>query len=300
MTSPRIPAQAGGGCTQVTPELVAGYASGALDGAAAWSVEAHLPRCARCRASLAAGLDQARLERNRAVLFTRLALPVPGPAERAVTRCGVPQHLWRLLSVTPSLRRSWLAGVALVLAAAIGADFLVAAPAALAGRPGPPLAGGWPGLLPFLVLAPLLPLAGVAAAFHRRLDPAADLATAAPVSGFWLFCVRSVAVIGTALVLTMLAALALPGGGWLPLLVVLPALAVSVAGLALATVTGPLPAAAGAGAGWVAVVAGLGLAAGSPAVAYGGGAQAVSLAVLIGACCLLAARRPALELGWNR
>jgi hypothetical protein len=304
MTGSAQPAPADGRCAQVAPELVADYARGALDGAAAWSVEAHLPGCTACRSALAAELDQRRLERNRAVLLTRVALPAPGLAERTLTRCGVPRYMWRLLAVTPSLRRSWLTGVALVLAAAIGAARLLAPlapfPAVLAGRPVTPLPAGWPGALPFLVLAPLLPLAGIAAAFHARLDPAADLATAAPVSGFRLFCVRSVAVIGAALVAAALAALALPGSGWLPVLVILPALAVSAVGLALSTLTGPLRAATGAGAGWVVVLAGLGLTAGSPAAAYGGAAQAASLTVVIGACCLVARRRHALEVGWNR
>lgn len=301
MTDPRMPSLATGSCARVAPELVAAYAQGALGGVAAWSVEAHLPACAVCRSALATELDRLRLGRNRSVLMARLALPTAGPVERAVTRCGVPSGVWQLLSVTPSLRRSWMAGVALVLAVAIGAARLMSA---AIGHPAAQRIGGWPvlpaGLMPFLVLAPLLPLAGVAAAFHRRLDPAAELAIAAPISGIWLFCVRSVALIGTALVPTMLAALAMPGGGWLPVLVVLPALAVSAAALGLATLTRPVPAAIGAGAGWVAVVAGLGLVVGSPAAAYGGVAQAASLAVIIAACSLLAARRHTLELGWSR
>jgi hypothetical protein len=295
-------------CAQVAPELVAGYARGSLDGIATWSVEAHLPGCGPCRSALAATLDQLRMTRNRSILLARAALPAPGPVERAITRCGIPSHAWQLLSVTPSLRRSWLAGVALVLAAAIGAARLVTATAGSAasgaGRPIAQLASGWPAapaaLLPFLVLAPLLPLAGVAAAFHPRLDPAADLATAAPVSGVWLFFVRSVAVIATALVPTVAAAMFLPGGGWLPLLVVLPALAVSMTALALSTLTGPVSAAIATAIAWVAVVSGLGLAAVSPAVVYGGQAQAASLVVIVVACCLTAARRRTLELRWNR
>ena len=307
MTSARTSPAAGSGCAQIAPELVAGYASGALDGVAAWSVETHLPGCGPCRSALATELDQLRLARNRSILLARAALPAPGPAERLATSCGIPAHVWRLLAVTPSLRRSWLAGVALVLAAAIGAARLIAAagPAATAaGQPITQLGAGWPalsaGLLPFLVLAPLLPLAGVAVAFHRRLDPAADLAIAAPVSGIWLFFVRSVAVIGTALAPTIVAALALPGGDWLPLLVVLPALAVSSAALALGTLTGPVSAAIATGVGWVVLVAGAALAAGSPAVAFGGQAQAASLVVIGASGCLLVARRHILDLGWNR
>jgi len=297
-----------GRCQAVAPELVAAYSRGALAQAAAWSVEAHLPACRYCRAALAVEVDRARLERNRAVLLTRLALsqaggPVTGTAAvlltglagRLAAWCGVPPHIWRLLSVTPSLRRSWLAGVALVLGTAIGTARFVVVHAEAAGATARPA-----GLLLFLLLAPLLPLAGVAAAFYPRLDPAADLATAAPLSGIWLFCVRAVAVIAAVLVPVMLAALAVPGGGWLPLLVVLPALAVSTAAVALATVVRPLAAAIGVGVGWVGVVAGASLTAGSAVIAYGGMAQAASLGVLIAAGCLFAARRRALDFGWNR
>lgn len=284
--SPSTAARCG---AQIPPETVAGYAHDTLTGTAAWSVEAHLPACAPCRAVLAAELDQPRLMRNRSVLLTRLALPAPGPVERAITRCGVPSHVWRLLSMVPSLRRPWLAGVVLVLAASVGVTHL------------PTAAGGWAaGLWPFLFLAPLLPLAGVAAAFHPSLDPSAGLSTAAPVSGAWLFCVRSVAVLATSLVPIMLAALALHGSTWLPLLVVLPALAVSVLALAIATLIGPLLSAVVAGSGWLAIVAGLGVAVGSPAAACGRTAQAVSLIVLIGGGALLAIRRHALEFGWDR
>src|SRR5258706_387751 len=213
-----------GRCQAVAPELVAAYSRGALAQAAAWSVEAHLQACRYCRAALAVEVDRARLERNRAVLLTRLALsqaggPVTGTAAvlltglagRLAAWCGVPPHIWRLLSVTPSLRRSWLAGVALVLGTAIGTARFVVVHAEAAGATARPA-----GLLLFLLLAPLLPLAGVAAAFYPRLDPAADLATAAPLSGIWLFCVRAVAVIAAGLPPGKLAPLPAPGGGGPP------------------------------------------------------------------------------------
>jgi hypothetical protein len=154
-------------------------------------------------------------------------------------------------------------------------------------------------LLPFLLLAPLLPLAGVAGAFDSRLDPTAALTTATPVSGIRLFWLRSVAVIAATLIPTALAAFLVPGNNWLPFLVVLPALAVSLAGLALATLIGPLRAAISAGAGWVAAVVALGLTSGPLTLAYSGAAQAASLLVITGASCLLALRRHNLEFGWN-
>jgi hypothetical protein len=289
-------------CQVIPPELVAAYARQAVTQAARtapahayWWVEAHVPDCAQCRLVLAAGLDTARLDRGRAVVLTRLALS--GPAARPAPGRAAGQHayLWRLLAATPSLRRSWLAGLVLVLAAAISAARLAHHEGGLGGT-------GWApaGMLVFLLLAPMLPLAGVAAAFVPRLDPAADLATAAPMSGIRLYCIRAVAVVAAALVPTVGAAFALPGGGWLPLLVVLPALAVSAAAVALATVVRPLTAAIGAAGGWVAVVVLAGLAAGSPRVAYGAAAQMAWLAVVVAAGVLLAARRQVFDLGWRR
>jgi hypothetical protein len=279
----------GGGCAQIAPRLVSDYAHGRLGAAAAWSVEAHLPACAHCRGVLAAEADQRRLARNRDLLFVRLALPSAGPVEGAASRCGIPPHVWRLLSVTPSLRRPWLAGVMLVLAISVAAAYL------------PPVTDGrQASLLPFIALAPLLPLAGVAAAFEFGLDPSAAVTTAAPVSGVWLFFIRSVAVIAASLVPVMLAALALPHRAWLPLLIVLPALALSVLALMLATWTGPLTAAIAIGAGWLAIVTWSGLAAGSPAALYGDKTQFVALAAFAGSCVLLALRREVMEFGWKR
>ena len=249
-----IDAPAGGAmCSaRMSPDLVVAYAQGTLDQLAAWSVEAHLPACERCRTVLAGEIDHDWLGRNRAILLTRLALEDAGSPEHLSARVGLPPHVWRLLSLVPSLRLSWLAGVALVLAAAVGSAHLMVMTHGTASV-----------LLPFLFLGPLLPLAAVAVAFHPSFDPWADLATAAPVSGVWLFCVRAVAVIATSVAPIMLAAQALPGPGWLPLLIVLPASALCMLALALGTLIAPLSAAVIVGAGWLAIVTELAIVKGS-------------------------------------
>jgi hypothetical protein len=289
-------------CAQLSTDLLARYASGALDEATAWSVEAHVPACAPCRAALAAGLDGSRLARNKSVLLTRLALAPPGPVGRALRWCRVPDHVVTLLSVTPALRRSWLAGVALVLAVAVGAAYLLV-PDGLAGGPalagpgaaGPALAASaWTGLMPYLALAPLVPLIAVAAAFSARLDPAYELAVAAPVSALWLLLVRATAVIAVTLVPTAAAALALPGPWWLAPVLLLPALAVCAAALAAATVVGPVTGAVGAGTAWVAVVVAA-VVARHPAAAFGPAGQASAAAVLLAAAAVLAVRRDRFE-----
>ena len=91
-----------------------------------------------------------------------------------------------------------------------------------------------------------------------------------------------------------------PGDPLLPLLVVLPALALAAAALALALLTDPVRAAVCAGGGWVALVVAFGLAGESPAVAYGRSGQVVEVCVVLTACALLWARRHVLEAGWNR
>jgi hypothetical protein len=297
-------------CAQLGDALLARYAGGALDEATAWSVEAHAPACAPCRAALAAAVDGGRLARNKSVLLTRLALPRPGAAGRFLRWCRVPDHVVTLLSATPTLRRSWLAGVALVLAAAIGAAYLLA-PDGLAGGPalagsvpgGLPLAGApaasaavraWAALMPFLALAPLVPLMAVAAAFSARLDPAYELALAAPVSALWLLFVRATAVIAVTLVPVAAAALLLPGPWWLASVLLLPALAVCAAALAAASVVGPVTGAIGAGSAWLAVVIAA-TGARHPAVAFGPAGQAYAAAVLLAAGAVVAVRRDRFE-----
>src|SRR6202041_3951923 len=76
-------------------------------------------------------------------------------------------------------------------------------------------------LAPFLLVAPLLVLTGVAAAFLPTFDPAFRLAVAAPFSGFTLLLVRAVAALAAALVPVVGAAFLLPGPGWLPVALLL-------------------------------------------------------------------------------
>jgi hypothetical protein len=273
---------------------MAGYAAGTVDGVAAWSVEAHLTGCARCRSVLSAHVDAERLARNRSVLLVRAAIGEEGRMRRVLRRCGLPDHVLRLLAATPSLRRSWLLSVMAVLA-------VVAGEAAAAGYGWIPAVGhgriaGYPGqfLAPFLLVVPLLVLAGVAAAFLPMFDPAYRLAVAAPFSGFILLLVRSVSALAAALVLAVAAAFAVPGPGWLPAALLLPSLAVCAFALAAATVVDPRAAAVMAGVLWVLPV--LWLATESvPLMIVRPGAQFTCAAVLCVCAVVLLARRDRFE-----
>ena len=57
----------------------------------------------------------------------------------------------------------------------------------------------------FLVLAPLLPLAGVAAAYGRDVDPTYEIGLAAPMRSFGLLLVRALAVLATTSVMAAVA-----------------------------------------------------------------------------------------------
>ena len=278
------------------PDLLAGYAAGAVDETAAWSVEAHLMACAACRSAIAGQVDAGRLARNRSVLLVRAAIGDDGLLARLLRRCGVPDHLVRLLAATPSLRRSWLLSVAGVLAVVTGEAALARYGWAEARVPRPPRQEF---LVPFLLVAPLLALASVAAAFVPLFDPAHRVAVAAPFSGFRLLLVRTVCALAVAVVPVAGAAFAVPGPGWLPAAFLLPSLAVCGLALAAGTVMRPLAAAVAAGTLWALPVLAL-AGARLPLLIVQWHGQAVCAAVLLAAAAVVCLRHDRFELGWTR
>lgn len=184
------------------------------------SVETHLMACASCREELAALGDSARHTRSWEAIQSRVDRPSPSLVERLLARVGVEEHRARLVVSTPALRVPWIVAVCAVLAMVVvvhetGGD----SPSSLFG---------------FLVLAPMLPLAGVAAVFNGRVDPVRELIAATPQSRLELVLVRTVAVVAVTSVLTGIAtvpfSLDWTAAAWL-----LPALGLSAATLALAT-----------------------------------------------------------------
>jgi Putative zinc-finger len=280
-------------------DVLADYASGGIGETAAWSVESHLAACASCRGAVSAHVDRVRLARNRAVVLAMAAVPDAGRPGKLAGRCGIPEHLLRLLTATPSLRRSWLVAVLGVLGVVTGdavlARILWPGVGGLGGA-GPVSAVG---LAPFVLVGPLLVLAGVAGAFMPVLDPSYRLAVAAPFSGVTLLLVRSVSACLAALVPVVCAAFVVPGPSWLPAAVLLPSLAVCASALAAVTVVGALPAVVGAGGLWVAPVLWLAVARSSLQAVQGLG-QVLCAVVLAAAVVVVFARRDRLEMGWAR
>ncbi|MEV7025659.1 zf-HC2 domain-containing protein [Kitasatospora sp. NPDC093558] len=215
--------------------LIADYARGDVDLPAdtLWALEAHLETCAPCRSRLAAAVPTeapgiaALVDTVRAGLEPQLAAAVQAPARRWRPR-------WVSAWLTPVMA-PWLAMTAAVTLVALLLD--EAAPSTVLG--GPSLV---------LLVAPVLPLCGVAAAWSRGLDPAHELTASTARAGLPLLLRRTTAVL----------AVVLPGlllEGWLTGTMtaaqwLLPSLAFTSAALALGSVIGVTRAAAGLAAVW--------------------------------------------------
>ncbi|WP_214322696.1 zf-HC2 domain-containing protein [Nonomuraea sediminis] len=217
----------------VPDELLEHYVSGHLEPVQVLSVESHLTRCERCRAAVPCEEDWLTASWGR--VEDLVDRPRPRPVARLLRWFGVPEHVATFLAATPSLARGWLLAVTSVTAFAVVAAHL-----------------GRGGVVPFLVVAPVLPLAGVAVAYGPRVDPVHEIQAATPMGGARVLLLRAVAVLVTAIVLAGVAALLLPGplglsaAAWL-----LPALALTAATLALSTRFAPMISAAALTVAWL-------------------------------------------------
>ncbi|NUP62046.1 MAG: zf-HC2 domain-containing protein [Nonomuraea sp.] len=255
-------------------DLAVRYAGGDLPATLAASVEAHLLACEPCRSLLAPQVPSARLDRVWDEIADVVDAPVPGPFERLLVAAGLREHTARLLGAASSLRLPWIAasGVALLFAA---------------------LASGettrW-GLLTYLTLAPIVPVAGVAVAFGRDGDPAHEIGLAAPYSMFRLMLTRAAAVLGVSAALALVTGLLLAGGAWTSAAWLLPALALTSLTLVLSSRYDPRRCGIGVAAAWVALVAAVNLR--EPGLAlFGAAGQAAFLAVTVVSAVLLVVRR---------
>jgi hypothetical protein len=260
------------------PEVVSRYASGALDEARVYSLEAHFLACGRCRALLSPMVDPGAMERVWMEIEEDVDVPRAGFVEQALLRLGLPGHLSRLLAATPSLRLSWFGAVALALGFAV-----------LAAH------GGHPGLVMFLAMAPLIPVAGVAAAFGPEIDPTYEIGVAAPLRSFKLLLFRSAAVLVASLVLTGLASLTLPSLDWTAAAWLLPAFALTLVTLAVSTVAEPVRSSVGVGLGWIVAVVLVGRISGDGVAAFHASGQVLFLALIVVAGFILARRSEAFE-----
>ncbi|MEU9047893.1 MULTISPECIES: zf-HC2 domain-containing protein [unclassified Kitasatospora] len=216
------------------PDAPAGPTDGRSEGPSVgelWAVEAHLERCAVCRAELAevslthSPAATALVEQVR----ERLSASLSPVRRRRWRRARGELARWAAPAFGP-----WVAALVLVVLCALVLASAVA-------RDSPTL----------LLLAPAMPLLGVALSWGPHTDPVHELVATTPRAGLALVLRRTVAVL--AFVIPPLAV-----GGWItgtaPVLVLLPALALTCAALALGSRLGVQRAATALGVGWAAFV----------------------------------------------
>ncbi|KQV98884.1 zf-HC2 domain-containing protein [Streptomyces sp. Root369] len=200
--------------------IIEGYVRGGADLSAdeVWAVEAHLEMCRVCRDRLSAAVGAGAPDVARLVdtvwsgLEPRLAVTATMPRRR---RWSARLSRWMTPTMVP-----WLA-------MAVGVTLLtLLLDLAYTGS-------GEVSLV--LLLAPVLPVLGVAASWSRGLDPAYELTASVPRSGLHLVLRRTVSVLGVVVP-------ALLVGGWATGVMVvqwlLPCLAFTSTTLALGGVIG--------------------------------------------------------------
>ncbi|NLU71396.1 zf-HC2 domain-containing protein [Streptomyces sp. HNM0575] len=218
--------------------IIDAYARGDSDIAAdeVWALEAHLEKCGACRDRLSAAVTSEAPAVASLVgtvwseLEPRLATAVPTPPRR---RWSGRLSAWMTPVMVP-----WLVMAVSVTLIALLLDVSGVRP----GLGDEPLV---------LLLAPLLPVCGVAASWSRGLDPAYELTASAPRAGLQLVLRRTAAVLAVVIPPLLVGgwATGVGAGQWL-----LPALAFTSAALALSTVVGVTRACAALVVVWAAVV----------------------------------------------
>lgn len=165
-----------------------------------------------------------------------IELPRPSLLERVLVRLRVPATDATLIATAPSMRSAWLAALALAVLF-------------------PVLATAWrgTGLADlFLLLAPLVPVAGVALSYSEYVESALEQEAAAPYSPLRLVLLRTLAVLVVCVPLLVVAGAFVPGDvTWLWLL---PALGFTAVVLGVSTWTEPTRAAGAIALLWVAAV----------------------------------------------
>lgn len=253
-----------------------------------WAVEAHLETCATCRERLADAVT--RRSPKTAALVERVGTTLA--AQVAASPRPAPMRRPRVAGTARAVRR-WLApGMAarltttlLVLVAAVTLDLTDAA-----------TSGRFPSIV--LLVAPVAPLVGVAAAWSRRLDPAHEIVVASSRAGLELVLRRALVALGVAVPALIVA-------GWIvgaaPVRWLLPCVAFVLAALALGAFVGLRRAAAGLALTWVVVVVAPSLlSAETPAALEPGAAAGWAVAIVAVAALLVVNRREFTNLGSAR
>ena len=218
------------------------YVAGTVDPISATSIESHVVACSVCQRRVGEHVHPVARDAEPDATWLAIADAIDRPTATRIRLLGPLERRHPMSAVafgSPALRWSGALALAVVLLVP-----LVLHGAGLAG----------PALTLFFVLAPLLPLAGIAACYSTAIEPVGELAFATPARTVRLLAWRGSAVLAISLPVGVLAAVpfAVPAGlllGW-----VLPALALCALTLAAATWRDPVPVAVGLAGTWAALV----------------------------------------------
>lgn len=224
-------------------------------------------------------VDQARLDANWRAITAEIDAPRASMLERALRRVRVPGHVARLVVATPALRRAWYLSIAVAVLVGIGSS-----------QP-----GDRGSLFALLVLAPALPVLGVALAYGPSVDPLYEVQLATPMRGLRLVMIRATTVLACTIVFVGGPALLAPDVRAMAFAWLLPALALTAASLALMTWLPPRRAAAVVAVAWFTVAAVVEAAGAGELAAFGAIGQVVALVVAVVAGALTIGRRDAFD-----
>ncbi|HUS42195.1 MAG TPA: hypothetical protein VMY16_05985 [Ilumatobacteraceae bacterium] len=251
---------------------------GGVDSAVAASFEAHLVACARCRDAVTERVGGVVLEDSWRRVASLIDTPHLSILERVMIRLGVSDSTARLLGGTPALTLATLGSVVTLAAMAVATSRITDS------------AGG------FLVVAPLLPLLAIVAAFASVADPVGEAAVPTPMHGVGLVLRRAAVVLSAVFMVLGVADLAVgdlnaPVVAWL-----LPALALPVGALALGTWFRAEVAAMTLGIGWMVVVLGVRWTNGlhtdfADSTTFAPPGQVAAFVLLLGAAAVVVVRR---------
>lgn len=204
------------------------------------SVEQHLVRCAECRAQVAHLVPAAPHAAGWEAVLAAVEVPRPSTAERWLRRAGLSPADTMIMATAPRVLVAWFA----CLLGMLGFTFVARD---IGGQDG--------ALVAFLLVAPLLPVAGVALAYGPAADPSYEIVLASPYLMLRLVLLRSTAVLATALPVIAVAGLLLPISALAAVAWLLPALGFTVAVLVVGTWFRAEYAATAIAAAWILAVA---------------------------------------------
>jgi hypothetical protein len=219
-------------------ELLDAYVRGDLDHASGMSIEAHTLRCEQCRARLTE-LAAPLVHRTWDGIADAIDIPRPHWIERWLERIGVSASSARLIGTTPAMRTSWFLATLLSL----GFGVFLSHAASGSGRS-----------LPFLMIAPLMPVLAIAAAYGSPLGRLDEIEQATPYRPWRMLLLRSMTVLVVCVAASAVLSLAIPGPTARAWLWLAPALALSTLVLALSTWVSLPRAAIATGALWIVVI----------------------------------------------